>query len=160
MIRGEGSGEHIRIGIAISRTNDLCTRNLLEGALEALRHRGVRDDDIVVVWVPGAFELPLALRRMAEKSIADALIALGVVIQGATDHADIINREIAASIARISGETGIPIVHGVIGAQTLEHALERSGGKHGNRGWIAAEVAIEMANLVRKLNDEGFKSVV
>ncbi|MCS6771880.1 MAG: 6,7-dimethyl-8-ribityllumazine synthase [Kiritimatiellae bacterium] len=153
-IIGEGSAKGLRFGIAVSRFNDHFTRNLLQGALEALQRHGVRDEDITVVWVPGSFELPTVLRPMAVCGKYHALIALGVVIQGGTDHAEIINRQLAASIADIIAETGVPVIDGVIGAQNADQALERSGGKHGNRGWTAAECAIEMANVLRRLREE------
>jgi 6,7-dimethyl-8-ribityllumazine synthase len=154
IIMGDGSAKGLRFGLAVSRMNDLFTRNLLDGATDALRRHGVRDEDITVVWVPGAFELPAVLRPMAACGKYHALLALGVVIQGATGHAEIINREVAASLARISADTGVPVIDGVIGAQNMDQALERSGGKQGNRGWIAAEAAIEMASVMKKLGDE------
>lgn len=153
-IIGEASAKGLRIGIAISRFNDQFTRNLLEGALETLKRHGAREEDITVVWVPGSFELPTVLRPMAASGKYHALIALGVVIQGGTGHAEIINRQLAASIADIIAETGVPVIDGVIGAQNSDQAAERSGGKHGNRGAIAAESAIEMANVMRRLREE------
>ncbi len=153
-IMGEGSAKGLRFGIAVSRFNDLFTRNLLQGAIDALRRHGARDEDITVVWVPGAFELPSVLRPMAACGKYHALIALGVVIQGSTGHAEIINRQVAASVAQIAADTGVPVIDGVIGAQNTDQAMERSGGKHGNRGWSAAESAIEMASVMKKLGDE------
>ncbi|MCO5044155.1 MAG: 6,7-dimethyl-8-ribityllumazine synthase [Verrucomicrobia bacterium] len=152
VIIGEASAKGLRIGIAISRFNDLFTRNLLAGALETLERHGANPDDISVVWVPGAFELPSVLRPMAVSKSYDALIALGVVIQGSTGHAGIINGQVAASIAQIAADTGVPVIDGVIGAQTTEQAMERSGGKQGNRGSSVAETAIEMANVLKKLS--------
>jgi 6,7-dimethyl-8-ribityllumazine synthase len=111
----------------------------------------VDEKDITVVWVPGAFELPVVLKQLAVSGRFQALIALGVVIQGATGHAEIINKEVGAACSRIATETGVPVIDGVIGAQTLEQAMERSGTKHGNRGWSAAESAIEMAVVMKKL---------
>lgn len=153
-IMGDGSAKGLRFGIAVSRFNDLFTRNLVQGATEALLKHGARTEDITVVWVPGAFELPSVLRPMAACGKYHALIALGVVIQGATGHAEIINRQVAASIAQIAADTGVPVIDGVIGAQNTDQAMERSGGKHGNRGWSAAETAIEMASVLKKLGDE------
>lgn len=153
IIMGDASAAGLRFGIAVSRFNDLFTRNLLQGALEALQRHGARSEDLTVVWVPGAFELPSVLRPMAKSGKYDALIALGVVIQGATGHAEIINRQVAASIAQIAAETGIPIIDGVIGAMNTDQAMERAGGKHGNRGWTAAETAIEMANVLKKIGN-------
>lgn len=153
-IMGDGSANGLRFGIAVSRFNDLFTRNLLQGATDALLKHGASPDAITVVWVPGAFELPTVLRPMAASGKYHALIALGVVIQGATGHAEIINRQVAASIAQIVADTGVPVIDGVIGAQNTDQAMERSGGKHGNRGWTAAEAAIEMASVMKKLGDE------
>ncbi len=153
-IMGDGSAKGLRFGIAVSRFNDLFTRNLVQGATEALLKHGARTEDITVVWVPGAFELPSVLRPMAACGKYHALIALGVVIQGSTGHAEIINRQVAASIAQIAADTGVPVIDGVIGAQNTDQAMERSGGKHGNRGWNAAETAIEMASVLKKLGDE------
>lgn len=151
IIIGEKTAKGLRFGIAISRFNDLFTRNLLVGALETLEQHGANSADITVVWVPGAFELPAALRPMAESGKYDALLALGVVIQGATGHAGIITSQVASSVAQITADTGIPVIDGVIGAQTTEQAMERSGGKQGNRGSSIAETAIEMANVLKKL---------
>ena len=154
IITGDGIGKGLRIGIGISRFNDLFTRNLLQGATEALLRLGVRDEDITVVWVPGAFELPAVLRPMAASGNYHALIALGVVIQGSTGHAEIINRQVASGCAQIAADTGVPVIDGVIGAQNTDQAMERSGGKQGNRGWSAAETAVEMANVLKKLRKE------
>lgn len=154
IIMGDGSAKGLRFGIAISRFNDLFTRNLLQGATDSLLRHGAREEDLTIVWVPGAFELPSVLRPMAASGKYHALIALGVVIQGATGHAEIINRQVAASIAQIAAETGVPVIDGVIGAQNTDQAIERCGGKHGNRGWSAAESAIEMASVMKKLSDQ------
>ena len=151
IISGELQAKGLRFGIAVSRFNDLFTKSLLGGAVDGLVRHGAADGDLTVVWAPGAFELPAVLRRMAASGRYDALIALGVVIQGATGHAEIINKEVAAACARIAAETGVPVIDGVIGAQTLEQAMERSGTKHGNRGWTAAEAAIEMAVVMKQL---------
>ncbi|HMP74919.1 MAG TPA: 6,7-dimethyl-8-ribityllumazine synthase [Kiritimatiellia bacterium] len=154
IITGDGSAKGLRFGIAISRFNDLFTRNLLQGATESLLRHGAREEDITVVWVPGAFELPSVLRPMAASGKYHALIALGVVIQGSTGHAEIINRQVAASVAQIAADTGVPVIDGVIGAQNTDQAMERCGGKQGNRGWNAAETAIEMASVLKKLGTE------
>lgn len=153
-IIGDASAKGLRFGIVISRFNDLFTRNLLQGALESLHRHGARDEDLTVVWVPGAFEIPTVLRPMAVSGKYDALIALGVVIQGATGHAEIINRQVAASVAQIAADTGVPVIDGVIGAQNTDQAMERCGGKQGNRGWNAAETAIEMAGVMKILSKE------
>lgn len=154
VIMGDTRGNGLRIGIAVSRFNDLFTRNMLEGARDSLLRNGVREEDITVVWVPGSYELPAVLRPMATSGKFHALIALGVVIQGATAHAEIIMKQVAASFADITAQTGVPIIDGVIGAQNTDQAIERSGGKQGNRGWVAAEAAIEMASVLAKLRND------
>ena len=153
-ISGDLQAKGLRIGIAVSRFNDLFTKSLLGAAVDGLTRHGVDEKDITVVWVPGAFELPVVLKQLAVSGRFHALMALGVVIQGATGHADIINKEVAAACSRIATETGVPVIDGVVGAQTLEQAMERSGTKHGNRGWSAAESAIEMAVVVKKLSSD------
>ena len=153
-ISGDLQAKGLRIGIAVSRFNDLFTKSLLGAAVDGLTRHGVDEKDITVVWVPGAFELPVVLKQLASSGRFHALMALGVVIQGATGHADIINKEVAAACSRIATETGVPVIDGVVGAQTLEQAMERSGTKHGNRGWSAAESAIEMAVVLKKLSSD------
>lgn len=153
-INGDLQGKGLRFGIAVSRFNDLFTKSLLGAAVDGLTRHGVDEKDITVVWVPGAFELPVVLKALATSGRYHALLALGVVIQGATGHADIINKEVAAACSRLATETGVPVIDGVIGAQTLEQAMERSGTKHGNRGWSAAESALEMAVVMKKLGAE------
>lgn len=150
-ISGELQAKGLRFGIAVSRFNDLFTKSLLGAAVDGLVRHGAEEKDLTVVWVPGAFELPAVLKKLAASGQCDALIALGVVIQGATGHADIITKEVAAACVRIATETGVPVIDGVIGAQNLEQAMERSGTKQGNRGWSAAESAIEMAVVMKQL---------
>lgn len=150
-ISGELNAKGLRFAIAISRFNDLFTKSLLGAAMDGLTRHGAEEKDITVVWVPGAFELPAVVKKLAASGRYDAVLALGVVIQGATGHAEIINKEVAAACARVATETGVPVIDGVIGAQNLEQAMERSGTKHGNRGWSAAEAAIEMAVVMKKL---------
>jgi 6,7-dimethyl-8-ribityllumazine synthase len=153
-ISGDLQAKGLRFGIAISRFNDLFTRSLLDAALDGLVRHGAASDDITVVWVPGAFELPTVLRPLAASGKFHALIALGVVIQGATGHAEIINRQVAAACQQIAADTGVPVIDAVIGAQNTDQAMERAGTKHGNRGWSAAEAAIEMAVVMKKLRTE------
>ena len=153
-ITGELQAKGLRFGIAISRFNDLLTRNLLEAAVDGLVRHGANADDITVVWVPGAFELPTVLKQLAGSGKFHALIALGVVIQGATGHAEIINRQVAAACSQIAMESGVPVIDCVIGAQNIDQAMERAGTKHGNRGWSAAETAIEMAAVMKKLRTD------
>lgn len=153
-ITGELQAKGLRFGIAISRFNDLLTRNLLEAAVDGLVRHGANPDDITVVWVPGAFELPTVLKQLAGSGKFHALIALGVVIQGATGHAEIINRQVASACSQIAMESGVPVIDCVIGAQNIDQAMERAGTKHGNRGWSAAETAIEMAAVMKKLRTD------
>lgn len=150
-IGGDLNAKGLKVGIVVARFNDLFTKQLLDGAKDALLRHGAQDDDITVAWVPGSFEIPAVIRKMAASKKYDALVALGCVIQGATGHADIINQQVARSCAQVAMETGIPVIDGVIGAQSLEQAMERAGTKHGNRGWNAAQSAIEMANLMKKV---------
>lgn len=150
-ISGSLDGQGLKIGIVISRFNDLFTRNLLDGAVDCLQRHGVDGRNITVVHVTGAFEIPFALKKLADAKACHALLALGVVIQGATGHADIITQAVARACSTISLENGLPVIDGVIGAQNLEQAMERSGAKQGNRGWNAAETAIEMANVAKQL---------
>ncbi len=151
-ISGTLEAKGLKFGIVVSRFNDMFTKKLLEGAVDCLERHGVDSQHITVVRVTGAFEIPFALKRLAALKKHDAIIALGVVIQGATGHADIITQNVARACAQIGMSDGVPVIDGVIGVQNLEQAMERSGSKQGNRGWNAAEAAIEMANVARQLS--------
>jgi len=140
-----------RFAIVVSRFNDLLTKQLLGGAADCLVRHGAADDDLTAIWVPGANELPQVVKRAATSGGYDAVIALGAVVQGATPHADLINSQVARSLSQIALETGVPVINGVVCAGTLEQALERCGTKAGNKGWQAAQAAIEMANVVEML---------
>ncbi len=137
--------------IVASRFNDFITKQLLDGCVDTLVRHGVTDDDIDVVWVPGAFEIPLAAQRLAKSKGVDAVICLGTIIRGATPHFDYIASEVAKGIAKVSLEANKPVVFGVITADTIEQAVERAGTKDGNKGKDAALNAIEMVNLMEKL---------
>jgi len=137
----------LTFGLAVSRFNDFLTKQLLSGAIDCIVRHGGAEEAITVVWVPGANELPLAVQKMAESRKYSALIGLGAVVQGATPHADLINSQVSRSLAKVAMDTGIPVINGVVCAQNLEQAIERSGTKAGNKGWQAAQAAIEMANL-------------
>lgn len=152
----EGSlvGEGLRFGIVVARFNQPVTAGLLEGALDTLRRHGVREEDIDVAWVPGAFELPVVARRLARSGRYDAVICLGAVIRGATAHFDFVAGAAAQGIARVSLSTGVPVIFGVITCETLEQAVERTGVRAGNRGAEAALAALEMGNLMRLLPGE------
>lgn len=150
-ITGNLDGKNLRVAIVVSRFNQVFTRQLLDGALASLTKHGVADANITVVHVPGAFEIPFALKKLSAAKAADALIALGVVIQGATSHAEIINQAVATACTRIAMEDGIPAIDCIIGAQNSEQAAERCDPAQANRGGYAAEAALEMANLAKQL---------
>ncbi len=152
VIEGKLNAEGLRFGIAVSRFNEFITHKLLDGALDALRRHGAREDDITVAWVPGSFELPLVALKMAESGKFDAVIALGAVMRGATDHCQYVASQAARGIAQAAMQTGVPVIFGVITPDTLEQAIERAGARLPNRGFDAAMSAIEMANLLRELD--------
>jgi 6,7-dimethyl-8-ribityllumazine synthase len=151
---GNLQGEGLRLAIVVSRFNDFVTQRLLEGARGALDRYGVGADEADVAYVPGSFELPLAARRLAESGRYHAIICLGAVIRGETPHFDYVANQVSSGIGRASYETGVPVIFGVITADTTQQALERAGGKMGNKGYDAAVSAIEMANLMRGLRPE------
>lgn len=144
-------GEGLRFGIVVGRFNEFITQKLLGGAMDGLLRHGVADENVAVAWVPGAFEVPLAARKLAASGQYDAVICLGAVIRGATPHFDYVAGEVAKGVARVALETGVPVIFGVVTADTLEQAIERAGSKAGNKGFNAAVSAIEMANLFRQL---------
>lgn len=152
IIEGAFEGKGLRVQIVAGRFNELITSKLLGGALDGLRRNGVADDDVTVVWVPGSFEIPVTLARLtAAKEKADAIICLGAVIRGSTDHYQFVANEMVKGIAQTSLQSGVPIIFGVLTTDTIEQAVERAGTKHGNKGFEAATAAIEMADLFRKL---------
>ncbi len=153
-LKGELRAGGRRFAVVAARFNELVTRKLLEGALAALRAGGVADEDVDVAWVPGAFELPLVARRMAASKTYDGVICLGAVIRGETAHFDHVAREAATGIRSAGEETGVPVTFGVLTTDTLEQALDRAGGEHGNKGWDAATAAIETASLLEQLPKE------
>lgn len=148
---GKLLGAGLKFGIVISRFNEFITRKLLEGAQDALLRHGVGEGDIDVAWVPGAFEIPLATKNMAQSKKYDAVICLGAVIRGATPHFEYIAAEVTKGIARVGLDTGLPISYGIITADTLEQSIERAGTKAGNKGFDAAVDAIEMVNLLKEM---------
>jgi len=145
-------GKGLKLGLVASRFNDFFTKKLVEGAQDALLRHGVSEEDIEIAWVPGTFEIPLVARKLALTKRYDAVICLGAVIRGGTPHFEYIAAEVTKGIAKVGLETGLPIIYGVITADTLEQAIERSGTKAGNRGFQAAENAIEMANLLKSIS--------
>jgi 6,7-dimethyl-8-ribityllumazine synthase len=148
---GKVTGTGLRIGIVVSRFNGTISERLLTGALDGLRRHDVADDAVDVTWVPGAFELPLVAKRMASSRHYDAVVCLGAVIRGSTPHFDYVAGHTAGGIARVSLESGLPVIFGVVTTETIEQAIERSGTKAGNKGYDAVVAAIEMANLLRML---------
>ena len=145
-------GEGLKFGLVVSRFNEFITAKLLAGARDALARHGVADDAIDVARVPGSFEIPLVAQRMADSKRYDAIITLGAVIRGGTPHFDYIAAEVTKGVAHVSLEADVPVILGVITADTLEQAIERSGSKMGNKGFEAATQAIEMANLLRSIS--------
>jgi len=144
-------GKGLKFGVVVSRFNEFITRRLLEGAKDALLRHGTSEVDIEVAWVPGAFEIPLITKKLAQSKKYDAIICLGAVIKGGTPHFEYIIAEVTKGIASVSLEIGVPITYGVISTDTLEQAVERAGTKEGNKGFDAAVSAIEMANLVKSI---------
>ncbi len=142
----------LKFGIVVSRFNDFLTKQLVGGAIDCIVRHGGGEDDVTVVWVPGANETPMTAQRVAASGAYDAVIVLGAVVQGATPHADLINSQVSRSVAQAAMETGVPVINGVVCAGTLEQAIERCGTKAGNKGWQAAQAAIEMANLYKALS--------
>jgi 6,7-dimethyl-8-ribityllumazine synthase len=151
-IIGVLNAQGLKVGIVVSRFNSLFTNQLLQGALDALERHGVKETDVQVVWVPGAMEIPQALQKLSIEHKFDFLIGLGVVIQGDTPHAELINTQVARSILQIATTADIPVVNGVVSTENIEQAIERSGTKAGNRGADAAVTGIEMASLFSRLN--------
>jgi len=144
-------GTGLKFGIVVARFNELLSSRLLSGAQDALVRHGVSADDIDVAWVPGAFEIPMVAGKLAASGRYDAVIALGVVIRGGTPHFEYVSAEVSKGVAKVSMDTGVPVMFGVITADTIDQAVERAGTKAGNKGWEAAEAAIEMANLSKSL---------
>lgn len=151
VFEGHLDGRGMGFAIAASRFNHAIVERLVDGAVDGLRRHGVSDDRIDVVWAPGAFELPLVARRLADTGGYDAVIALGAVIRGATGHYDFVAGQCAAGIQRVQLDTGVPVTFGVLTTDTIEQAVERSGTKAGNRGFDSAVAAIETANVLSAL---------
>ncbi len=148
---GQLTAAGLRFGIVCSRFNDFFTSKLLSGAIDCIVRHGGNANDVEVAWVPGSFEIPLVTQRLAASGRYDAIIALGVVIQGSTSHADYINAQVSRGLAAVSSNFALPVIYGVVTTENIEQAIERSGTKAGNRGASAAQSAIEMANLMKVL---------
>ena len=152
IIEGKLLAEGKRFAIVVSRFNDFITEKLVAGAVDALERSGARGEDIDIVKVPGAFEIPLIAKKLAKSNRYHAVICLGAVIRGATPHFDYVCAEVSKGIAVVGLESEIPVVFGIVTTDTIEQAIERAGTKAGNKGWSAAITAIEMANLMDKID--------
>ena len=150
-INGELSAKGMKIAVIVSRFNSFLTEQLVKGAVDAFVRHGGDEKSLTLVKVPGAYEIPLAAMKLAQKKGVDAIVALGAVVQGATAHADLINETTARAFNQISLETGVPVLDGVVSAENLEQAVERCGTKQGNKGFSAMQSAIEMANLLKQM---------
>ena len=151
IIQGDLSGKGLKFGIVAARFNDFITSRLLDGALDALQRHGVADGDIDIIKVPGAYEIPLTAKMLAQSKKYHAVICLGAVIRGATPHFEYVSAEVSKGVAAVSMESGLPVIFGVLTTDTIEQAIERAGTKSGNKGWDAALSAIEMANVMKQM---------
>jgi len=150
-LEGKISAEGYRFGLIVSRFNDFISSKLVEGAVDALKRHGATEEQLLLVKVPGAFEIPLAAKKLAESGKVDAVICLGAVIRGSTPHFDYVAAEVSKGIALVSLDTKVPVAFGVLTTDNLEQAIERAGTKSGNKGWDAALAAMEMVNLFKQL---------
>ncbi|MBI5624244.1 MAG: 6,7-dimethyl-8-ribityllumazine synthase [Elusimicrobia bacterium] len=141
----------LKIGVVVSRFNDFLGKSLVGGAVDCFVRHGGTEENVTVAWVPGANELPMTMEVLAKSGKFDALVALGVVIQGATPHAELINSQVSRSLAKVSSDLGVPVINGVVCADNLEQAIERCGTKGGNKGWAAVQAGVEMANLYKEM---------
>jgi len=150
-IEGKLVSKGYKFAVIISRFNELISSKLLEGALDGLLRHEVQDKDITVIWVPGAFEIPLAAQKAAQTKKFDAVICLAALIRGATPHFEYISAEVTKGVAQVSLQSGIPVIYGILTTDTIEQAIERAGTKGGNKGFNAAASAVEMVNLFKEL---------
>ena len=150
-LEGKISEEGYRFGLIVSRFNDFISSKLVEGAVDALKRHGATEEHLLLVKVPGAFEIPLAAKKLAESGKVDAVICLGAVIRGSTPHFDYVAAEVSKGIAMVAMDTKVPVAFGVLTTDNLEQAIERAGTKSGNKGWDAALAAMEMVNLFKQL---------
>jgi 6,7-dimethyl-8-ribityllumazine synthase len=153
IIEGDLQARDLKFTIVAARFNDFIVERLIDGAVDALRQHGAEPALLELVRVPGAFDLPLVVRRIAESGRTDAIIALGAVIRGETAHFEYVAGECASGLSRVAGDTGVPVAFGVLTTDTVEQATDRAGGKFGNRGADAAQTAIRLATLLKKLSD-------
>ena len=150
---GKLVSDNIRIGIVAARFNEFITSKLLSGAVDTLKRENVKEEDIEVAWVPGAFEIPLIASKMSDSGKYDAVICLGAVIRGSTSHYDYVCSEVSKGIAQVGLNSGIPVMFGVLTTDTIEQAIERAGTKSGNKGYDCAVSAIEMINLIKEIEN-------
>lgn len=150
-VEGQLIAKGKKFAIVVSRFNDFISKRLLEGAIDTLMRHGAKEDEIESIWVPGAFEIPIVANKLARSKKFDAVLCIGAVIKGSTPHFEYVAGEAAKGVAKVSLDTGIPVIFGVITAENLEQAIERAGTKDGNKGRDAAISAIEMANLLEKI---------
>lgn len=151
VFEGQLIAEGLKVGIVVARFNEFINTKLLGGALDGLKRHGVNEEDTAVVWVPGAFEIPLVAQKMAESKKYDAVICLGTVIRGSTSHYDYVCSEVSKGVAHVGMATGVPTIFGVLTTESIEQAIERAGTKAGNKGFESAVTAIEMANLLKQI---------
>ena len=151
VLEGKLVAKGMKVGIVVARFNEFIVSKLLSGALDGLRRHDVKEDDISVAWVPGAFEIPIAAQKMAGSGKYDAVICLGTVIRGSTSHYDNVCNEVSKGIAHVSMESQIPVLFGVLTTENIEQAIERAGTKAGNKGYDCALSAIEMVNLLKEI---------
>ena len=151
IIEGKLDAKGLRVGLLVSRFNSFVSERLVEGAIDALLRHGGEQEDISVVRVPGAFEIPPTAKQMAESGRYDAIVCIGAVIRGATPHFEYVSAEVSKGVASVAIDSGVPVTFGVLTTDTIEQAIERAGSKAGNKGFDAAMAAIEMANLYKAL---------
>ncbi len=152
--RGTFDARGRRFAVVAASFNEIVVRSLLQGALDCFRAHGVSDDDLHVVWVPGSFEVPLTAKRLAQSGMFDGIVCLGAVVRGETAHFDFVAGEAARGIQRVALDTGVPVTFGVLTTETMEQALDRAGGKHGNKGWEAAMTAMQTASVLDQLPEK------
>lgn len=148
---GKLIAEGLKFAIIVGRFNEFISSKLLSGAIDGLNRHGAKEDEIEIIWVPGAFEIPLVAKKLAKSNKYDAIICIGAVIKGSTPHFEYVSNEVAKGIANVSLSTEIPIIFGVLTTDNIEQAIERAGTKNGNKGYDAAITAIEMANLLKNI---------
>ena len=160
ILEGNLTAEGLKFGIVVARFNEFITNKLLGGALDTLHRHGANDDDIDAAWVPGAFEIPLAAKKMAESGKYDAVICIGAVIRGSTSHYDYVCNEVSKGVAQVGLSTGIPTIFSVVTTENIEQAIERAGTKAGNKGADGAMAAMEMANLLHNIDGSRKREII